>query len=294
MDNLIEKSLKSLFPTGEIAWDGMNNGTMREISDGLAIQGDRDYKDGKSIVTDFYPNTTTLQTEWEETYKLPAGEILTPEQRTARLNAVWSREEVASFDGMNHMYELSGIPVIARPLLPSEDPRVIAEAKPVFDVFTTVFDDVVFGVDSVFGGFSEIEAEFLPTIFADGRPGDPAINYLTVFDDIVFGVDSVFGDFEGSRVDPPQLTIPDETWTWPMIYIIEGLDGEFAEIPIELKDAYEFLTYKNKPNFMWAISRVVFFEEPIPVFNENIVTDDGFTFVTDDGFNIVTQTTEEI
>jgi len=293
MDKVIEKSLKSLFPKGEVTWNGLQNGTMKEISDGIAVQGERDRQDGKSIVTDFYPQTTTLQAEWEETYRLPAGEILTPEQRTARLKAVWSREEVASFDGMNHMYELSGIPVIARPLLPGEDPRVIAEENPVFDVFTTIFDDVVFGVDVIFGGFSEIVAENIPTIFADGRPGDPATNYLTVFDDVVFGVDAIFGDFEGSRLDPPKLTIPDDTWTWPMIYIIEGLDGEFAEIPIELKEAYEFLTYKNKPNFMWAISRVVFYTEPIPVVNETMITDDGFTFVTDDGFTMVTQTTEE-
>jgi hypothetical protein len=293
MDNLIEKTLKSLFPTG-FTWIGMMSGVMREISDGLSVQANRDYQDGKSIVTDFYPTTTTLFNEWEETYRLPAGELLTDTQRRDRLKAVWSREEVASFDGMNHMYELSGIPVIARPLVPGEDPRVIAEAKPVFDVFTSVFGEIVFGVDSVFGGFSEIEADFVPTIFADGRPGDPANNYLTVFGDVVFGIDTVFGSFEGGRLDPPKLIIPDDTWTWPLIYIIEGLDGNFAEIPIELKEAYEFLTYKNKPNFMWAISKVVFFAEPLPLFDEEIITDDGFVFTTDDGFTIVSQTTEEI
>lgn len=258
MDKVIEKSIKSLFPKGQIAWSGMDNGTMEEISDGIAIQAERDRQDGKSIVTDFYPSTTTLLAEWEETYRLPSGELLTTEQRIARLQAVWSRREVGSFDGQNEMYELSGIPVVARPLIPGEDPRIIAGTQPDIDIFTSVFDDMVFGVDSVFGGFETVTGETGARIFADGRPGDPAINYTTVFGDIVFGVDSVFGDFEGSRLDPIELTIPDDTWTWPLIYIIEGADGEFAEVPIELQQAYEFLTYKNKPEFMWAISRVLY------------------------------------
>jgi len=258
MDKVIEKSLKSLFPTGEIAWSGMSDGTMRELSDGIAIQLERDRQNGKSIVTDFYPSTTTLQTEWEDTFRLPAGEILTAEQRTARLKAVWSKDEIASFDGMNKMYALSGIPVVARPLIPGEDPRIIAGTQPDIDIFTSVFNDVVFGVEATFGEFKTVTGSTGARIFADGRPGDPALNYTSVFNDVVFGVDALFGEFNGSRLDPIELTIPDDTWTWPLIYIIESVDGEFAEIPIELQEAYEFLTYKNKPNFMWAISRVLY------------------------------------
>ncbi|MCK5641515.1 MAG: hypothetical protein KAJ19_11990, partial [Gammaproteobacteria bacterium] len=125
---LTERAYKSAHPTGEIAWKGMTAGEMREISDGLAIQAERDRQDGKEIVTDFFPYMTTLQKEWEEVFRLPSGELLTVEQRTARLIAEWSKLSPGSFDGTNEIYALSGIPVVARPLEPGEDPRVIADS----------------------------------------------------------------------------------------------------------------------------------------------------------------------
>lgn len=257
---ITEKSLKSLFPKGEIAWRGMQSGILREMSDGLAVDSERNRQSGKAIITDFYPYITTLQKEWEDTFRLPSGELLTVEQRTARLIEAWTNTDVASFDGMNDMYALSGIPVVARPLEPGEDPRVIDDSDIEVKVFDTVTGpNAVTGPNTRTGEFTIIPGTAETTIFADGRPGTIAKNYITVCGVSRTGqlqTSSRCGNFEGSRLDQPDLTIPDDTWTWAMIYIIEGADGEFAQVPIELKEAFEFLTYKNKPHFMWAISRV--------------------------------------
>jgi hypothetical protein len=43
-----------------------------------------------------------------------------------------------------------------------------------------------------------------------------------------------------------------------MVYIIEDFSGNFAHVPYQLKNAFDFLTFKIKPNFMWAIVRVEF------------------------------------
>ncbi len=257
---ITEKSLKSLFPTGQIAWDGMHNGTMREISDGLAVDAERNRQLGKGIITDFFPYLTTLQREWEETFRLPSGELLTQAQRTARLIEAWMKIDVASYDGMNEMYALSGIPVVARPLVPGEDPRTIADSDQDVKTWDSVTGlNTVTGPNTRTGAFTITTGTSETTIFADGRPGITAKNYITVCGVSRTGqlsTTSRCGNFEGSRLDPPNLTIPDETWTWAMIYIIEGADGNFAQVPVALKEAFIFLTYKNKPNFMWAISRV--------------------------------------
>lgn len=260
---LTEKSYKSLYPKGQIAWKGMQTGgVMRQISDGISIQAERDRQAGKDIVNNFFPGATALIKEWEEVFKLPSGELLTQSQRLSRLMASFSKQpSPASFDGMNEIYALSGIPVIARPLVPGEDPRVIAESDQDVLEYTSVFGGSVFGPNTVFGGFETIPGTAGTKIYADGRSGNEAKNYTSVFGPSAFGDlsdSSRFGNFEGSRLDPPDLTIPDDDWTWSMIYIIEGSGGDFAQVPAELKEAFEFLTYKSKPLFMWAISRVVF------------------------------------
>jgi hypothetical protein len=280
---ITEKSYKSLYPTGEIAWRGMRAGTMREISDGLSIEAGRNRENGKAIITDFFPYLTTLQKEWEETFRLPSGELLTQEQRKNRLIEAWMKTDVASFDGMNEMYLLSGINVVARPLEPGEDPRVIADS----DIDVKVWDSVtglntVTGPNTRTGAFTIIPGTAETTIFADGRPGSVAKNYITVCGVSRTGqlsTSSRCGNFEGSRLDPPDLTIPDDQWTWSMIYIIEGADGEFAQVDERLKDAFIFLTYKNKPNFMWAISRVEYVYIDVPF---TLVTDDNEQLLIDD------------
>ena len=259
---LTEKSLKSLFPTGDLAWGGMTNGVMREISDGLSQQIERDKENGTKILADFFPSTTTLLEEWEHTFRLPTGQSLTDEQRIARLEASWAKISPAAFSNTNILYALSGFGIIARPLLPSEDPRDIASTGDSINKFVTVCGVARCGTlshTSRCGGFDVVPGTAEVMVFANGRPGEVAKNYITVCGTARCGSisnSSRCGNFEGSRVDPPEITIPDDVWTWPLIYILERADGEFAQIPIELKEAYEFLTYKLKPLFMWALSRV--------------------------------------
>lgn len=260
MATLIEKSLRSLQPKGEIAWKGLTDGVQRQISDGLAVQAERDRQNGKDIVKNFYPSTTNLQQEWEQTYRLPSGSVLTTEQRKMRLESVWSRTQPASFDGMNEIYADNGLDLIARPLLPGEDPREIATSDEELKVYTTVTGlNMRCGLNARCGSFDIIPGTAETKIFADGRPGTPVKNYTSVCGNMRCGLlssSSRCGNFEGSRLIPPDITIPDDIWTWALIYIIEGKDGEFAKIPMELKEIFEFVTYKNKPQFMWGISRV--------------------------------------
>lgn len=297
MATISERALKLLFPKGEIAWAGMQNGTQSELVAGLAIQIERDRQAGKDIVNDFYPSTTTLQKEWEEVFRLPSGELLSQSQRAKRLDAAWSRIAPGSFDGMNEIYALSGLDVIARPLVPGEDPRIIATTSksasegfiPTFTfdtnygtnnhyganaiygkfsfplkpapsiVYHTIFGEATYGLESIYGDFTETFGIITPKIFADGRPGIPVKNYLSKYGKMKYGqlnASSRYGNFQGFLETDPILTIPDDVWTWAMIYIIEDSNGDFAQIPIELKEAFEFITYKNKPEFMWGISRV--------------------------------------
>ena len=137
------------------------------------------------------------------------------------------------------------------------------------------------------GGFATIPGTATVEIFANGRPGESKLNYITVCGAARCGQlsnSSRCGNFEGSRIDPPEIIIPDDVWTWPLMYVIEREDGEYAQIPIELKEAFEFLTYKIKPLFMWALARVEYVITP-PVYIEFAkITPDGFIKMTPDGF----------
>ena len=284
---ILEKSLASTFPTGEIAWDGMQNGTMRKISDGLAVQVERDRQNGKSIITDFFPETTTLTKEWEETFRLPNGELLTASQRKARLIATWTKKSPATYSEMNEIYALSGFNIIARPLLPTEDPRVIATTDVDVLYWDTKCGVSRTGPNTRTGAFTIDTGTVPPIIFADGRPGESVKNYITkcgVSRTGEISNSSRCGNFEGSRVLPPVIVIPNDDWTWPLIYILEDESGDFAQIPVELKEAYEFLTYKMKPNFMWAISRVEYIEMERPIETFIKITPDEFIKMTPDGF----------
>lgn len=262
---IAEKSLASTFPKGEIAWEGMQSGVQREINDGLAIQINRDRLNGKAIITDFFPFMTTLIKEWEDTFRLPTGEFLTQAQRIARLLASWTKKSPATYTEMNEIYALSGIPVVARPLESGEDPRTIANSGIdilVYETVTGIARTGQLSESSRTGAFTIIPGTTDPIVMADGRPGDAITNYITVTGVARTGqlsTSSRVGAFEGSRLIPPNPTIPDDDWTWGMIYIIEGSDGDFAQVPIELREAFEFLTYKIKPQMMWAIARVEYF-----------------------------------
>lgn len=263
---IAEKSFLSTFPKGQIAWSGLQDGTQKEISDGLALQVDRDRKNGQGIITDFFPDSTTLLEEWEYTFRLPTGKLLTVEQRKARLAASWTKKSPASYTGMNEIYELSGFDLIARPLLPTEDPRDIIEESADVLEYLAVCGAARCGQlseSSRCGAFQIIEGTADPLVFANGRPGDLVKNYITKCGVSRCGqlqTSSRCGNFEGSRILPPDITIPDDDVWWPLIYIIEGKDGGFAQVPAELEEAFIFLTYKIKPLFMWAIAKAEFID----------------------------------
>jgi len=246
--SISEKSLASTFPIG-FTWDGMAIGVMRELSDGLSIQIERDRQEGIKIKTDFFPYTTEFLEEWEFTFGLPIGKDLTDEQRVSRLVASWQKLPPGTYTGTNFLYALSGLDIIARPLLPTEDPRIIAE---------------------------EVDSQ----IFANGRQGIVSKNYITVCGLSRCGNisnSSRCGNFEGSKILPPIIGIPDDNWTWPLIYILEDKAGGPAFILENQLDSFLFLTYKIKPLFMWAIAKY-------QVYNDifNLVNDDGDQLVNDD------------
>lgn len=223
-----EKALSSTFPRGQVAWSGMNSGVQRQLSDGLSTKIERERINGENIRNDFFPKTTELFNEWENTFRLPTGEYLTDQQRRERLDASWSKESSASFSGMNNIFAKNGLNVIARPISSGEDPRTITDVD---------------------------------MIFANGRPGESIKNYLAKCGAMRTGLlsqSSRCGAFSGSIILPPVVVVPDDPWTWPLLFVIEGDSGAIGEIPYQLKDAFEFLVYKIKPLFMWAISRVIY------------------------------------
>ena len=259
LPTISEKSLASTFPKGELAWEGMQSGIQKEISDGLAAQIDRDRINGQDIINDFFPYETTLLKEWEDTFRLPNGTALTQDQRLARLEEAWTKKSPAAYSLMNEIYALSGFDIIARPLLPTEDPRVIATTDVDVLYWDTKTGQSVVGPNTRTGAFTIDYGTVPPVIFVNGRPGTTIKNYLTkcgVARTGQISLSSLCGNFQGSIILPPDITIPNDDWTWPLIYILEDSNGNFAQIPLELKEAYEFLTYKIKPLFMWAISRV--------------------------------------
>lgn len=224
MENLAGKTLKTLIPSGP-SWIGKNTGAMSEQVSGLSVQLERDRQDGKSIVSDFFPTDTTLISEWEYVFRLPASPGLSLIQRRDRLKAAWNKEAVASYSLLNADYARSGIPVVARPLSGAEDPRLIND-----------FDQ----------------------IFVNGSLGGLFLNYIGACGIMHCGdieESSHCGTFSGTIEVPVSVTIPDDNKYWPLIFVLEDIGGGVAQIPGELKQAYEFLTWKNKPLFMWGISR---------------------------------------
>lgn len=261
MSNVTEKSLTSLMPKGEIAHRGLKNGNQRKILNGISTQFNNDRLKGKSLLTDFFPETTTQFEEWERVFRLPSGELLTDEQRKARINASWNKIPPGTFDGMNKIYELSGLDCIARPLLPGEDPREIADGAITSKKYITTAGQAVTGELSDYSrcGAYLIYGSTGLAVLGDGRPGELSINYITVCNHSRCGqlsTTSKCGNFEGYTLKDPFFPILDVEWSWPLIYIIESPGGGFAQIPEEMKDAFYFLTLKNKPLFMWAIARV--------------------------------------
>lgn len=261
MSSVVEKSLISLMPKGEIAHSGLKNGNQRKILNGIAGQAENDRLNGKQIVTDFFPYTTTQIEEWERVYRLPSGALLTNEQRKARINSVWSKIPPGAFDGMNKIYKIAGLNCIARPLLPGEDPQVLSEGAYLGKNYLTVTGVAKTGDLSEIsrcGAYIIYESTGL-SVIGDGRPGDLVINYITRCNISVCGqlsTSSKCGNFEGYKSNEPFFYIPSTQWTWPLIYVIEREDGEYAQIPEEMKETFYFLTLKNKPLFMWAIARV--------------------------------------
>lgn len=227
MVEITNRAFKSLFPTGP-AWIGKDSGITSELISGMSQQTARDKIDGNNIIKDFFPTETTMLTEWEYVFRLPANELLSAPQRIARLVAAWNKEAVASYSGINADYARSGIPVVARPLGQSEDPRLITDYE---------------------------------QIFVNGSLGELYLNYIGACGIMHCGEiqeSSYCGAYNGTVEVPPNIVIPDDNTYWPMIFVLEDAGGGIAQIPIELREAYNFLTWKNKPLFMWGISRVAY------------------------------------
>ena len=284
------KSLQSVFPTGP-AWDGMNDGLMRKLSDGIALQVERDRLEAIKILSDFFPDSTALVSEWESVFKLPNGSELTATQRAKRIAGAWAHISPGSYDGMNELYSLSGFDVVARPLAYGEDPRELAEIGDatiyknrcgdtsvvcgaidisgvkvlgsggnVVGANGSVIGEYTYDYTNRCGDYTEVVTPDT-RVFADGRPGSITTDYIARCGDtsIVCGdTDIVCGGYSGYIVEEPEITIPDDTWTWGLMYVLDDGAGGYASIPIELQSSYEFLTLKIKPLFMWAISRVYY------------------------------------
>lgn len=256
-----EKSLLLAMPEGnEIAYDGLKNGTMKELISGMALQAERDRLGSVQIMKDFFPGTTNLIEEWEDFFKLTSGRFLTETQRRNRLIASWQHISPGSFTGMNRIYELSDLPVFCRPLRPDEDPRVLATSDERQRIYIAVCgEESVCGEDLICGDYYITPVTPEVRVFTDGRMGDIVRNYTCqVGEALICGEDLICGDYQGYNILDTKPTIPDDTKYWPLIYVIEDKSGNFAQVPMELKEMYDYLTLKIKPYCMWAISRVEF------------------------------------
>jgi len=251
------KSLKTLFPTGP-EWEGMTAGVMRELSDGIAVQAERDRENAKKILSDFFPESSTIVDEWEAVFRLPSGQFLTASQRAARLASAWRGVAPGSYTGMNEIFQLSGLAVKARPLAPGEDPRVLAAYSELKIKWLTKCGTAYrCGLNSRCGEKEIIQVTQRPVVFANGRRGNEVKNRIIRCSATTrCGLNSRAGEYRGYVITPIQITIPANELYWPMIFVIEGYGGDFANVPAVLKTAFEFTTYKIKPLFMWAITRV--------------------------------------
>jgi|WetSurMetagenome_2_1015567.scaffolds.fasta_scaffold23308_2 uncharacterized protein YmfQ (DUF2313 family) len=258
---IAEKSLASCYPTGP-EWEGVENGVMREQIAGCAVQLERDRQAAIKILSDFMPYSTTLVDEWEKTFALPQNADMTLTQRAARLVATWKHISPSSFDGINEIYQLSGFNVTARPLKPTEDPRILAANLNKYWQYVDHCGDLnahCGDLTAQCGDYEELPLIPIPRIFADGRHGTVEKNFTDHCGDLTArcgDLTAQCGDYSGYNINDPAVIIPDDIWTWGLIYIIDDGSGGFANIPSYLKTAYEFLTLKIKPLFMWAISRI--------------------------------------
>lgn len=258
-NTIAAKSLKSLFPSGP-EWQGMTAGVMREVSDGIAVQVERDRENAKKILSDFFPNSSTIVDEWESVFRLPSGKFLTASQRAARLASAWRGVAPGSYTGMNEIYRLSGLNVKARPLAPGEDPRVLAAYTELKIKWLSVTGlNARCGLNTRCGEKEIIQVTEKPVVYANGRRGNELKNRIIRCSATTrCGLNSRAGEYRGYIITPITITIPANEKYWPLIYVIEGFGGDFANVPAVLRTAFEFTTYKIKPLFMWAIARVSF------------------------------------
>lgn len=124
MGYLTEKSTERLMPRGG-AWTGALNGVMREMTDGLSEQVDRDRLEGKEIIRDYYPYQTEQIEEWENILALPPVSSLSDDARRNRIQAVRTSLPVNLFSGQTEFINLSGFNVRCIPLEEAQDPNTI-------------------------------------------------------------------------------------------------------------------------------------------------------------------------
>ena len=124
MSYTIDKSTERLMPHGW-CWNGARIGSIKEMTDGLSVQIDRDRIEGQNIIRDYFPQNTTFIEEWENILALPLGLSLTDQQRRDRIEAARSSYPVNTFSGQASFINLSGFNIKCIPLEPAQDPNTL-------------------------------------------------------------------------------------------------------------------------------------------------------------------------
>ena len=231
MENeLMLKSLQSLFPDGSI-WSGKCENDFEKFLLGLSAEFERARQNGKSIVSDFFPDTTAMLDEWEEIFSLPEAQ-LTDTQRQQRLSMMW----FLLFNGciqstsMEEVFEKTGIKANVRVLQPNENPLVYIA-------------DNGFLQYGLYGGKTWGSA--------NARWGSLNSNIQNIL--LVNGENILFTVSEGFK-----YVIPADSNYWGCIFIIETPDNNPIEIPIALRETILTMCYRIKPLHMWGILRAKF------------------------------------
>lgn len=195
MSYTVDKSTERLMPHGW-CWNGARNGSIKEMTDGISVQIDRDRIDGKNIIRDYYPYETTMIQEWENILALPPVTSLSDDQRRYRIQAARSSYATNTFTGLSEFINLSGFNVRCIPLEIAQDPNTLQNVL---------------------------------EVIIDGR----------------------------SKSILTPATIPSDSDYWPLLYIIENLDGSAISLTSDTYSALRFLILKAKPPFMWCLLRGV-------------------------------------
>jgi hypothetical protein len=254
-EDLILKSIQSLFPKGAV-WTGLwKDGDFKNQLAGISVEFARVKEAGDQIPYDFFPDTTELLDEWEEAFNLSDSSLLTEDERRARIQSRWEMFGKGSMQeaNMEALFLASGFNVNVRVLDPGEDPRVylVPSGIAVYNRLGARYN----ATDALWG--NAFDSGINAFLLVNGGNTVMVPNFVSQYNKVQWN-QTQYGEIGPPIRQGKSYTIPSNTDFWGMIYIIEGLDGNTAQIPATLQESFFALAYQLKPLNMWAVARVKF------------------------------------